>query len=86
MALTIDEDDPCAAAKALREVYLRLIAGQAAATVSFSSGPSGVSRSATYHAAHPERLLMVIRSFERNCAALTGGKPRRRAVATGGLR
>ena len=86
MALTIDEDNPCAAAKTLREVYIRLVAGQAAATVSFSSGPSGVSRSATYHAANPDRLLMVIRGFEQKCAALRGLKPARRAVATGGVR
>jgi hypothetical protein len=66
MALTLDEHDPCAAAKALREVYYRLIAGQAAATVSFTAGPTGVSRSATFHAASPDRLMLVIRGFEEN--------------------
>lgn len=86
MALQIDENDPCAAAKALRDVYLRLVAGQAAATVSFTAGPSGVSRSATFHAASPDRLLMVIRGFEGKCAALQGKGPRRRAIATGGVR
>ena len=86
MALTIDENDPCAAAKALREVYVRLVAGQATATVSFTAGPSGVSRSATFHAASPDRLLMVIRGFEEKCAALQGKGPRRRAVSTGGVR
>ena len=86
MALTIDENDPCATAEALREVYVRLVAGQAAATVSFTAGPSGVSRSATYHAASADRLLMVIRGFEEKCAALQGKGPRRHAVSTGGVR
>lgn len=86
MALTIDETDPCGAAAALREVYYRLIAGQAAASVSFTAGPSGVSRAATFQAANPDRLLMVIRSFEQKCAASQGKTPRRRAIATGGTR
>jgi hypothetical protein len=84
--LTLDENDPCAAAKALREVYYRLIAGQAAATVSFTAGPTGVSRSATFHAASPDRLMLVIRGFEEKCAASQGRSPRRRAIATGGVR
>ena len=54
--LVIDEDNPCEAAKALRAVYYRLIAGQAPMTVTFRAGPNGVERSTTFNKADPERL------------------------------
>lgn len=82
--LVINEDSPCDAAKALRAVYYRLIAGQAPMTVTFRAGPNGVERSATFNKADPGRLLQVIRGFEERCAATSGGKPRRYAVRAGG--
>lgn len=82
--MTVDEDDPCAAAKALRQVYYGLIAGAASLTISFRSS-SGVERSTTFHKADPERLLHVIRGFEAECAAKQGKRPRRYAIRGGGM-
>ena len=86
MAITIDESDPCAAAATLRQAYYGLIAGQASMIVTFKAGSSGVERSATFHKAHPDRLLTVIREFEEKCALVQGRGPRRRAIAAGGIR
>lgn len=86
MALTIDESDPCAAAEALRGAYARLVAGQASMIVSFKAGASGVERSVTFHKAHPERLLMLVREYEAKCARSRGGRPTRFAIGTGGVR
>ncbi|MEZ5853173.1 MAG: hypothetical protein R3D68_21280 [Hyphomicrobiaceae bacterium] len=49
MAIVIDETDPCGAATALRAVYLTLVSGGAAETVTFRAGASGVERSVAYH-------------------------------------
>jgi hypothetical protein len=84
MALTIDETDPCGSAATLRALYVALVSGGAAATVSFRAGASGVERSVVYHKADPARLLSVIRDFERRCAALQGGSPHRYAIRAGG--
>ena len=84
MAFTIDPADPCAAANALRDVYYKLIAGQAAMIVSFKGGPTGVERSVTYHKADSAALVAELRRFEDLCAATTGGKPKRFAVRAGG--
>ena len=86
MTISIDEADPCAAAVALREVYVRLVAGEGAMDVRFRAGSNGVERSVTYHQAHPDRLLAVIRGFEEDCARLQGRGPRRFALGTGGVR
>ena len=84
--MTIDEDDPCAAAKVLRQAYYGLVAGSASLSVSFRAGSSGVERSVTYHRADPQRLLRVIRGFEAHCAASQGKRPRRFAIRAGGIR
>lgn len=86
MALTIDEDDPCAAARSLRQVYTNLVAGQAAMQVRFRAGTSGVERDVTFNKADPARLLQLIRSFESKCALSQGKRGRRFAIATGGVR
>lgn len=85
MALTIDEDDPCSAAKSLRQVYLNLVAGQAAMQVRFKAGSSGVERDVTFNKADPARLLQLIRGFEAKCAASQGKRPRRFAIRAGGV-
>jgi hypothetical protein len=86
MTISIDEADPCAAAASLRQVYVRLVAGEGAMEVRFRAGSNGVERSVTYHRAHPDRLLAVIRGFEDQCARMQRQRPRRFAVATGGVR
>ena len=86
MALVVNESDPCAAAASLRHVYYNLIAGQSSMIVNFKAGASGVERSVTFHKADPERLLSVIRGFEEKCAQSAGQRPRRFAIATGGVR
>lgn len=84
MALTLDENDPCATAAALRQVYANIVAGQAAMTVTFKAGPNGVERTVTYHKADQTALLGLIRDYERKCAALTSARPIRRAFRSGG--
>lgn len=86
MSLVIDESDPCGAAAQLRAVYAKVIAGQSATTISFSAGPTGVSRSATFQPADAGRLLDLIRSYEQQCAAAQGKRPRRFALRSGGTR
>lgn len=86
MALSIDESDPCAAAVALRGAYAQLVAGQASMIVTFKAGASGVERSVTFHKAHPDRLLMLVREYEAKCSRLRGGRPTRFAIGTGGVR
>jgi hypothetical protein len=86
MALEINEEDPCGAAKKLRSVYYGLITGQASMVVTFKAGSSGVERSVTFNKADPSRLLAVIRDFEEKCARKHGGRPRRFALAAGGVR
>lgn len=86
MALVVDENDPCAAAASLRQVYYNLISGQSSMIVDFKAGASGVERSVTFHKAHPDRLLSVIRGFEEKCSQSAGKRPRRFATATGGVR
>ena len=86
MTISIDEADPCAAAASLRQVYVRLVAGEGAMEVRFRAGSNGVERSVTYHRAHPDRLLAVLRGFEEQCAQQQGRGPRRFALGTGGVR
>jgi hypothetical protein len=86
MTIDIDEAAPCAAAASLRQVYVRLVAGQGAMEVRFRAGSNGVERSVRYHSAHPDRLLAVIRGFEEQCAKLQGHGPRRFALSAGGMR
>jgi hypothetical protein len=85
MALVIDETDPCAAATTLRAVYLNIVSGSAAQTVTFRAGASGVERSVVYHKADPSRLLTLIRAFEEKCATANGERPRRYALRAGGV-
>lgn len=85
MAVTINEDDPCEAAKLLRAVYVNLVSGAQAQIVTFKGGVTGVERSATFHKASPDRLLVLIRQFEDRCAALNNARPRRFAVRGGGM-
>ena len=86
MTIRVDEADPCAAAASLRQVYIRLVAGEGAMEVRFRAGSNGVERSVTYHRAYPDRLLAVIRGFEESCARQQGQRPRRFALGTGGVR
>jgi hypothetical protein len=86
MTVQIDEADPCAAAASLRQVYVRLVAGEGAMEVRFRAGSNGVERSVRYHSAHPDRLLAVIRGFEEQCAKLQGHGPCRFALSAGGMR
>jgi hypothetical protein len=85
MALVIDETDPCGAAQALRTLYLTLVSGGAAETVTFRAGASGVERSVVYHKADPGRLLSLIRGLEMRCAQSQGQPLRRYALRAGGL-
>ena len=54
--------------------------------VRFRAGSNGVERSVTYHRAYPDRLLVVIRGLEDQCAQQQGCGPRRFALGTGGMR
>ncbi len=84
MTVTLNDDDPCATAAALRQVYANLVAGQSAARVRFNAGPNGVEREQQFHAADPQRLLALIRDYESRCAVLNGGRPKRFGLRAGG--
>lgn len=84
MALIIDENDPCTAAKTLRSVYLQLVAGVQTQTVRFRAGETGVEREVSFHKAQPDKLLHIIRDFEDHCARRNGDRPRRFALRAGG--
>lgn len=85
MAVTLDDNDPCTTAQALRQAYADLIAGEKAQSVIFRSGPTGVAREVTYSKADPSRLLALVREWEAKCAALQGKAPRRFALRAGGI-
>lgn len=85
MAVTLDEDDPCATARALEQAYADLVGGLTAQVVTHRGGPGGVETSVTYNRADPARLLMLVRDWQGRCAAAQGGgRPRRFAMRTGG--
>lgn len=84
MALTLNDDDPCGTARALRDAYAQLVAGGTALIITFRAGPNGVERSTTFNKADPGRLLMLVREWEAKCAAAQGSRPRRFAVRGGG--
>lgn len=85
MAITLDEDDPCATAAALRQAYANLIAGGAVSDVEFRAGPNGVWRRVSYAKADTSRLLALLREWEAKCAGFTGiCRPRRFGISTGG--
>lgn len=86
MALTLNDDDPCGTASALRDAYAELVSGQRPQIVTFKAGPNGVERSTTYNRADPGRLLMLLREWEAKCAEARGKGPRRFAVRGGGYR
>ena len=71
MAVTLDDDDPCATAKALRQAYTDLVMGGTALTVQKKAGPNGVERLLTFNKADPARLLSLVREWEAKCAAAT---------------
>lgn len=85
MAVTLNDDNPCGTARALRQAYADLVSGGTAQTVTFQAGPNGVQRSVTYNKADPERLLRLVREWEQKCASASGtGRPRRFALQSGG--
>lgn len=84
MAITLNDDDPCGTARALRQAYADLVAGGTALTVTFRAGPNAVERSVTYNRADPARLLVLVREWEAKCAAAGGQKPRQFALQGGG--
>ena len=85
MAVTLDDDDPCGTARALRQAYTDLVVGGTAMTVTFQAGPNGVQRSVTYNKADPGRLLLLVREWEQKCAVAQGAsRPRRFALRSGG--
>jgi len=85
MALTLNDDDPCATAASLRQVYASIVAGQAAQTVIFRGGPNGTERQVIYHKADASALLRLIRDYEDRCARAQGKKVRRFGVRSGGM-
>ena len=86
MALNIDPTNPCDAVEQLRAAYYRIVAGEASMIVTFRAGPSQVERSVTYHKADTDRLLAVIRDFEKQCDLSLGRRTKRHAIFSGGIR
>ena len=84
MAIEIDENDPCEAARQLRQVHLQMVAGQAAAEIRFRAGPNGVERSVSFSRGDPNQLLRLIRGYEAQCAVLNGRRSRRFSLSSGG--
>ncbi|MCA1776053.1 MAG: hypothetical protein LC676_10720 [Loktanella sp.] len=85
MTLTLNDDDPCATAVALRQVYAQIVAGQAAQTVNFQGGPNGAQQQVIYHKADAQALMRLIRDYEDRCAASQGKRVRRYATRAGGM-
>ncbi len=67
---TVDMEDPCAVAKALRTVELRLVAGAVAETVEIDG------ERVTYTRASSTDLTRLIGEYEGKCAALSGKRSR----------
>ena len=84
MTITIDESDPCAAALALRQALVNLVAGRAAQRIVFRAGPNGVQRETQFHEANVDALKELLREYEDKCAKAQGKGPRRYAMRAGG--
>lgn len=85
MAVILNDADPCGTAAALKQVLSYLATGSVAQSVTFKGGPNGSERSVTYNKAELGALRDLIRDYEGQCAALTGGgRPRRFAMRAGG--
>lgn len=67
---TVDMADPCAVAKALRKVELRLVTGAVAETIEIEG------ERLTYTRANSTGLTRLIREYEGKCAALSGNRSR----------
>jgi len=74
-------DDPCEAAKALRDAYYRLLAGQQESEVTYMG--NGVTRTIRYAKTDTQALINELRIAEQDCAAKQGLAPPRRRFAIG---
>lgn len=85
MAVTLNDEDPCATARALRQAYADLVVGGVAQTITHKAGPNGVERQVSYTKADPARLRALLSEWEAKCATAQGAtRPRRFAMRTGG--
>jgi len=72
-----EEYDPCAALKALRPAYMKLLVGGQTARVSFRD------RTVEYHRSDLTEFGALIKQLESDCAAAQGRPARRRAITAG---
>ncbi|WP_342361397.1 hypothetical protein [Terrarubrum flagellatum] len=75
----VDNYDPCEALRALRPVYMRLVAGAAEETVKFRD------RELTYQRADLKSFAALISQLESECASASGLRPKRMAITVGGM-
>ena len=78
---TVDVDDPCAVAAALRRTLLSVIAGQNENRIRFKDGES--EEDVTYGSANVAELRKEIARQEGLCAVVKGGRPNRFCFTAG---
>ncbi len=72
--------DPCAALRALRPAYMKMVAGETTQKVTFRD------RDAWFHKGDINAMRALVEQMESECAAKNGVTIRRRTAITGGFR
>jgi hypothetical protein len=84
MTVTIDENDPCAAATALRSVLHRALVDGRAQEIEFTAG-NGSSRRVRKELVSISDLRAEIAKFDSECKLATTGRPSRFGLRAGGM-
>jgi hypothetical protein len=84
MAHNIDWTDPCEVLPRLKAAYHRLLAGEAVASIAYTS--MGVNRQVTFSRTDIGELRQAITQAEAECAGETGQPVRRRHAIQFGIR
>jgi hypothetical protein len=79
--MTWDLDDPCATYAALRQIRLKLIAGESISEV--QAGDANAQRRVRYNTASVEALDRAIAEAQSLCSQSDGGRPKRYAMRAG---
>lgn len=84
MTVTIDENDPCAAATALRSILHRAMVDGRAQEIEFTAG-NGSARRVRKELVSIADLKAEIARFDNACKLATAGRPSRFGLRAGGM-
>lgn len=82
--LSLDADDPCATATALRTSYTNLVAGLGPSRITAKGLGGGIEDTVEFHGGNAAQFLQEVKRWEVLCARSQGRKKPRRFAAVGG--